>query len=341
MDNQKNKYLNLLAKKLNNKTSAEEQKELEQWANENEENKKFVEETTKTWNLVGDYVDDLPIDSKSAWTNIQSHISTAAPQETKVRSIFKTWQAVAAALIVVSLSVWWLYNSNNTVEPISPVLAKVSTGVGEQKEVKLPDGSTVMLNQNSSLAYNKEFKNRQVTLEGEAFFEVTKQDGAKFEIKTAKTQTTVLGTSFNVRAYKSDSIAEVTVFTGKVAFQELEKEENKVLLLPKDRAVFNKTNQQLKKDTVAQQGNAIAWKTQELIFENTSFIEVINILERYFDVLIEVENENILNCHYTGTFSDPQLQDILDAVHFTTNIKSKKVGLSYILTGEGCKSPEF
>lgn len=341
MDKQNSKYINLIAKKLNNKISAEEQKELEQWANTNKENKNFVEETTKTWNLVGDYVDDLPIDSATAWTNIQSHISNTSPKTTKVRSIFRAWQAVAAALIVVSLSVWWLYNSNNIVEPIAPILAKVSTGNGEQKEVKLPDGSVVLLNQNSSLAYNEEFKNRQVTLEGEAFFDITKQDGAKFEIQTARTKTTVLGTSFNVRAYKTDSLAELTVFTGKVAFQELGKETNNVFLLPKERAVFNKNNQELKKDTVAQQTNAIAWKTQELIFENTSFTEVINILERYFDILIEVENENILNCHYTGAFSDPQLQDILDAVHFTTNIRSKKEGLKYILTGEGCQSPEF
>lgn len=340
MDNQKDKYINLLAKKLNNKTSAKEQKELEDWSNENEVNKKFVEETTKTWNLVDDYANDLPIDSKSAWTNIQAHIAKTVPKETKVRSLFRAWQAVAAALIVVSLSIWWL-NSNNTTDPIAPILAKVSTGNGEQKEVSLPDGSTVMLNQNSSLAYKQEFKNRQVTLEGEAFFEVTKQDGAKFEIQTTTTKTTVLGTSFNVRSYEKDSLTEVTVFTGKVAFQELDKEENKVFLLPKDRAVFNKTNKRLKKDTLAQQNNTIAWKTQELIFENTSFIEVINILERYFDILIEVENKNILNCHYTGTFSDPQLQDILDAVHFTTNIKSKKVGLKYILTGEGCQNPEF
>lgn len=333
MDINNNKYLKILNKVLLNHASEEEKELLEQWSKKDKENQAFVEETIKVWNLSEQYAEDLPVDTDAAWEKFETKLGTASVQasQTPIRVLNVFWKA-AAIVGILFFAYWWGSSSNE----LAPVLAKIETGDEQQKEVILPDGSVVMLNESSKLSYKEAFEPREVHLEGEAFFEVTKQAGESFEIITNTTKTTVLGTSFNVRAYKNEDV-EVAVVTGKVAVEGVGANKEKVLLLPNEVAHYNAETNALQKEETSS-ANALAWKTRELVFKNTELSEVVNTLERYFGVEI-TGDAPVLKCHYTGRFKNSDLDEIFSAIAFTfpTDLEVKKVGKKYILIGQGCE----
>lgn len=334
MDSNYNKYITLLSKVLTKGASLEEKEELEQWANENSSQKAFVEETTEVWNLSKNYAEQLPVDTNSAWAKFEGKLDSKASKPTLLRSLTSYWKA-AVVVGLLATSLIWLATQN--LSEGQPVLEIVKTGAEEQKELTLPDGSIVLLNENSSLAYAKDFAVREVNLKGEAFFEVSKRNGQAFEIKTRTTKTSVLGTSFNVRAYDKTPV-EVAVVTGKVAVESIEKgAASSVVLLPNEGVVYDALNKKMQKNKQATK-NSLAWKTQELIFDNMALGNVIETLERYFEIEIE-SDPKILNCHYTGTFKDPKLDEVFNTIAFTfpTDLEIKKVDEKYILIGQGCE----
>lgn len=334
MNSNNNKYFNSLTKILTNEASLEEKALVDTWAKEKEENARLLEEVSKVWEWSGTYSKELPIDVDAAWGHLENKLpKEAVSQETKVRKLFPSWVAAAAIVGLLALGFWWAYQADST---ITVPMAFIETMDQETKEVVLPDGSTVVLNENSSLSYNQNFNNRVVTLKGEAFFEVTKRANQPFEILTTTTKTTVLGTSFNVRAY-ANKATEVAVKTGKVKVEGLEGKKEQVLLLPNEVAVYHKETNQLQKK-IDEGQNAMAWKTKRLSFENTELREVFGVLEQYFDINIEGDSV-LLNCRYTGFFEEPKLEEILDIIVFAipANLKVQKSNKKYIVTGEGCK----
>lgn len=335
MTNQETKYLNLIAKKLNDTISSQEAIELKQWMQADVENKSFAEEIIKTWELTGDYNNNWTINREQAWNKVNTSINAPIQTTTVVKSIFKTWQMVAAVVGVVSLTAFWLLNQDNT--PVE-IMVKINTTNDEQKEIQLPDSSMVVLNKNSTLAYEEAFLKRTVELNGEAFFEIAQQPNTSFQIISNNIQTTALGTSLNVKAYPQDSMVKISVLEGKVAVKDLNQNESELLLKAQEQVIINtkKHNSTLEKHTNTTISNDIAWKTQELIFDNNTMQEVIQTLEAYFDVAINAQNEAIFNCYYTGSFKQPTLQEVFDAIQFTTNITIKETPQNYTLLGEGC-----
>lgn len=334
MNSNNNKYLTLLSKVLTKGASLEEKEQLEQWTNEDSTQKAFVEETTKVWNLSKNYAEELPLDMNKAWAKFEAKLETKKAKPTLLRSLTSYWKAAAIIGLVATSLIW--FATQNVAEAI-PVLAMVETGAEEQKELTLPDGSLVLLNENSRLTYAKDFSVREVRLEGEAFFEVTKQNGQSFEIKTQTTKTRVLGTSFNVRAYAKTPV-EVAVITGKVAVESIEEGTNaSVILLPNEGVVYDAIANTMEKNKQTSP-NSLAWKTQELVFDNMALENVIETLERYFEVEID-SDAKILNCHYTGRFKEPKLDEVFKTIAFTfpTDLDIKKVDGKYILVGEGCE----
>lgn len=329
-----NKHITLLSKVLTKGASLQEKEQLEQWANENSAQKAFVEETTKVWKLSENYAEALPIDTNRAWDKFEAKLGNSTPKPTLLRSLTSYWKA-AVIIGLLAASILWITTQNATLE--APVLEIVETGKHEQKELTLPDGSTVLLNENSRLAYVANFEVREVSLKGEAFFDVTKKNGQSFEIKTNTTKTRVLGTSFNVRAYDKTPV-EVAVITGKVAVESIKKgSKEAVLLLPNEAVVYDAIANKMEK-TVQVTNNSMAWKTQELVFDNMALGNVIKTLERYFEVEIE-SDPKILNCHYTGSFKQPKLDEVFNTIAFTfpTDLEIKKVDNKYILVGQGCE----
>ena len=211
------------------------------------------------------------------------------------------------------------------------VVANMEKGT---KQVVLPDGSMVDLDQESSLTYESSFDERKVELKGSGFFEVVhRSDKDPFSVHTASTITTVLGTSFGVMS--SEKGVEIYVKTGKVAFEHPSSSE-RVILTPSKAASYDSASNKITTTAEATE-NHLSLQTNILIFENAAFSKILADLERHFNVRFEVENDRVLDCPYRATFENVGLNDVLEDLSFGLNLTfEKKADNVYIITGKGC-----
>ena len=219
--------------------------------------------------------------------------------------------AIAASVTILLLVGFSLLN-----------IREISTGNGETLLVELPDESMVTLNASSSISYNPWFWhfNREVELQGEAFFEVEK--GAEFKVWSGEKSVTVLGTSFNIKS--RDDIYQVSCFTGKVRVKnDVDRE---VILTPGEETI----DRGLELPRIGfEKSKTATWRTGDFYFESTSLVDVIRELERQFDIEVIFSPES--NRIYTGYFNTHSLEEALDMVFtpmgFTYKIEKNKTVL--------------
>lgn len=324
------KYITLLRKKLKGALSAEDQKQLDQWSKED-----AYKGLDRIWEMSSQYKKDYQPDVEAGMQRFKARL---AQEEAVVVPLKKnnTFLRVAAAVLFV-LALSWLWR-NYLDKPAQELM--VATAAEEKLEVNLPDGSVVVLNQNSSLRYPASFDqaiHRAVELEGEAFFDIQSNAEQPFLIHTTETDVKVLGTSFNVRAYPEESFTEVDVVSGKVAFATRDQSYESILL-PKEKATFQHDNPQMHKIADETQ-NAHSWRTQQLRFRNTPMPEVLAALERHFDIAFEVEDAMLRKCNYTSNFEEEELTNILAAIELSFNLSfSPTDGQQIIVSGKAaCK----
>lgn len=324
--------LELISKYIKGEITDDEKQQLESWLKADEANTTLFNEIKTAWEASGELTRNVTIDKQKAWENIQRKIK----EEQKVISIntkksdYKNWALRIAAILIVGLFSTWLVIKYN--QP--PELIFVQT-TDQEKMVIMPDSTRILLNKNSRLIYPKEFaeNSRNVDLEGEAFFEVTKNPDKPFIIKNKDFDIKILGTSFNVLAYDENKEDIVTVVTGKVAFTA--KNGSSIVLVKDEVGVLTKSDQQLNKKANFN-SNFLAWKTKKLEFNDTDFSEVIETLEKYFSKTIDVKENNILKCKFTGYFENPTLQEVLIVLEKTLMLKTEVNDKQIIITGAGC-----
>ena len=218
-------------------------------------------------------------------------------------ALSRTFRIAASVLVVMGIAFYfWKHNGlarfGNTVS--------VVTGKGERKEIKLPDGSTVWLNESSKMEYPRHFAAHQrkvVLLDGEAYFDIKRDESKPFFVAASGTTTRVLGTAFNIRSYHFLKSILVTVTRGKV---QVERAGGAVgperkILLPNEQVSYDVKTREITKVNV-NSANAVAWKEGRLLFDNESFANVIAILENKFDVKIQAE-ESIREYHMSAEFA--------------------------------------
>ena len=352
----------LIAKFLAGESTLAEKEELFAWTKKDQANQQFFEEMEQVWNMTdGADISPFEADLDTAWNNINGStignrelgVSSRLSSQTSAKIIplskrVMRWSIAAAILLFAGFGLWWMMQP-----PPAPMLVEFRTLENEKEEITLPDGSKVWLNENSKLAYFENFKPRNIDLTGEAFFDVQRMEENPFIISSGKATTTVLGTSFNVRAYPQEEKIEVTVETGtvalaikkKVAASEAIGEEPKdaldktieesIELKAGTSGVVHKKEEKVEKVEEKIQ-NAIAWKTLKLDFEDTPMEEVVFVLKRYFGTDIKVVNKAIAKCPYTATFDQPDLEGILSIIGASVGFEAEKEGNVYVLKGGGC-----
>ncbi|MEN0003111.1 MAG: FecR domain-containing protein [Bacteroidota bacterium] len=330
------KYVELIGRYLSGNLDVEAYQVLMAWVEADPTNKAFFEEMEQLWRISATNAAPFTTNTEAAWQKVEQRIEGAAakPREAKVLSlpIVRTLVRVAA-MVILSLGVYWWY-SQSGVEP-APSAMLVQTVGKETKVVNLPDGSVVTLNENTELEFVDRAEERQVRLTGEAYFEVAKDADRPFIIGAGATETKVLGTAFNLRAYPNETTTEIAVTEGLVSFEAIGKEAATQLRVG-DAGIFDKQAEQLvtQKIDIA---NANAWKTKRLSFEDMEMRAVIPILERYFNAQITYSNEDILNCQYRGIFENTDLKTILKAIEFSMNFKIDQRADTIFIDGKGCK----
>jgi transmembrane sensor len=261
------------------------------------------------------------------------------PQKQEAGNSFQLyWKAAAVALLVISAGIL-LYVKRDSFKQEEVALTERYVPKGKLLQLLLSDGTQVWLNADTKFRYPEKFGtgDREVYLEGEAFFDVHKDAARPFRIHSGKLTTTVLGTSFNVKAYGADDRNEVAVITGKVSVSHTTADQHsaEVLLQPGQKAVLTKGTGLLSKEIFNDRDRYTAWKEGKLIFEDAPVGEVISSLERYYNINIQL-GEALGSCKVTATFDPMPLEKVMYLLCFTLNAESVHTGNQYAISGAGC-----
>ncbi len=256
-------------------------------------------------------------------------LEKAREKELKVQSArkrpFKWYSAAAILIFVLAYSLFYINGKEqveNQPEPIAWV--EKQTGRGQILTVSLSDGSKIRLNAESSIQFPNKFTGgkREVILEGEGFFEVAENPQLPFVVVTPKINTTVLGTSFNIRSYPEESTVQVAVKSGKVAVSDKASE---LILTPNQIATYDSRNRLLKQEEDIE--SLIAWKDGGFIFDQKPLKDIIKHLERRYDVDITINDPALKHIRITLKQKGQSLSTVL-------NILSKSGGFDYEIKGK-------
>lgn len=294
------------------------------------------EQLLKMTKSVDLYFDLKKYPAEEAWHKVESRIhSQMSTGKTNLRKIiynpvFRLAAAVlvAAVLLVSGYEVFFTPSATEKMLVISATDQVLNT-------FTLPDGTLVSLNSDTKVTYPKKFgrNTREVSIEGEAFFEVKPNKNKPFIIHAGKAQIKVLGTSFNVNAYPQLKQVEVIVETGKVQVLNQVAETtrtNELILTPGDKGTLVFSSNSLLK-TTNQDPNFLAWKTHNLIFKATSLSEVIENLEKVYKVKIRLADSKLSGLLLTAQFNNYSLDFILKVIETTFQIEARNINGQYIL----------
>ncbi|CAG5016218.1 hypothetical protein DYBT9275_05500 [Dyadobacter sp. CECT 9275] len=256
--------------------------------------------------------------------------------------------AAAAVILMLSglLTYFYLSGSQMRGTLISGV-QETTIRNGTKKIVRhhLPDGSSVWLNPQATLYYNAQtftlVETREVRIEGEAFFDVTKDPLHPFLVKTQAVVVKVLGTSFNVKADPATQRYVVAVVSGKVNVSAPDNNTSKkqVVLLPSQQAVFEVATGTLSASTLVPVAERVeTWQPASLTFEDEKLGEVAQRLQSRFGVQIRLDNNKLNNCLVKATFENNRLPEILETLTQMLNASYEMDGNNILIKGEGCES---
>jgi len=245
----KTEYWDLIAKKLSGELSSEEEKDFNQWLKSNSLNQQKFSEAEHIWKVSGSLNKDFEPNIENAWLKFKNQIENNG----KIIALTTTrpiWLKVAASLAIIMMLGFLVKYIVSDKDELKPVMAEIIT-TDSVKVFYLSDSTRISLNKNSRFTYPEKFTDtlRIVSLTGEAFFEVTPNPQKPFIINAGKTETRVLGTSFNIRAYEEEDDVKVSVITGKVEVAIKDTAQRQPLILKGGEQVsYNKSNASVKKE---------------------------------------------------------------------------------------------
>jgi len=268
----------------------------------------------------------------------------------------KKWIPFLAAACIIGVVSLLLFNGifkKHTIQ-VAENLSELSTHNGSKSKLVLPDGSTVWLNAGSNLKYNKDFgiDSREITLDGEAFFEVVKMKEIPFVIHTGVIQIKVLGTAFNVKSYADEATTETSVVRGKVEVRVNKRPEEPFVLVPNSKLIVPnemvvKAAKRIKSEskkiplailenlTYFERDSTIvetSWKENRLLFQSESFEDIAKKMERWYNVKIRFENEGLKKERMTGSFENETIMQALQALQISTSFHFKMEENNIIIT---------
>ncbi|CAN5913395.1 FecR family protein [soil metagenome] len=268
-----------------------------------------------------------------------------------------TWVKLGiAASLLVALGSLSLFRSGSESDDALPIAAtagqeavagdiEVKNTSAHDQEVRLMDGSLVILKKNSSIHYAKDFglKTRTVSLTGEAYFEVKKDPGKLFIVYAGELVTEVLGTSFIIKSYGEDKATEVSVLTGKVSVYENQAEPVKVrsgiILTPNQKTTYNKEDKKLIPGIVEQPAMLHSpASSHALAFEEAPLPAVLKTLESTYGLELWMENQKLNNCVFTGDLNGLPFPTQLELICKAINATSEQRGTAIFIKGKGCES---
>jgi transmembrane sensor len=364
---QQNRTWQLLAKKLSGEATPDEILELDDIMRKNPGLHYPMQAITDLW-----HHKEVPDDSGAAGAYsrhisrmkemgipLEEEITGAIVSNKNPLSFKRKALLLASSAIIIFITGFYIYRavsaSSAGVKSV-PVLAsksEVSTRHGSKTKLVLPDSTQVWLNSGSKLTYDKNYGNsiREVTLTGEAYFDVVKNTRKPFIIHAGAIDVKVLGTQFNVKSYPADKTTETSLINGSVEVVVRNRPQEKYILKPNEKLVVQNNStaveQIKKKEAVVKAKDPLvaiknlsyysgdgasmetAWTANRLLFEDEKFEDVAKKLERWYDVEIRFSNNKRKDIALKGSFVEETLGQAMEALAFVYGfryeIKNRKV----------------
>lgn len=255
---------------------------------------------------------------------------------TKKSSVRYVVSGLIASIILIVMVVAFFQFPQDVEQIPTIVQIEKSTEPGQKLSFHLEDGTKVILNAGSKIWYSSNFNihEREVILEGEAFFEVSKDASRPFRVVTESVVTTALGTSFNINAFPSNENIEIALVTGKVSVEgTIQSGNSKSLLLNSgEMATVLKSEQNFTKSSF-DFNEQISWKDGLIYFKDATYYDIVSHLENWYGVSIKTDKIPLQEWKFSGKFDDETLENILVALQFGHNfdfeINGKEVKLNF------------
>jgi len=293
--------------------SVDEQSILTVWVEKNENE---YHDLKKTWSAVPDFKYHS-FDKKLAWDTMDSKIETEdninSQKKPKIFSLKPILKYAVAASIAVLLSIGgFKYFNQKTLNYIS-----FENTSDQSKSIVLEDGSTIYLAKNSVIEYQENFAdNRSIKLNGEAFFDVNRDESHPFIINTDYGDVKVLGTSFNINTKNNQT--KVSVKSGLV---ELSNKATLIQLKKNESAISNgKSISERKENEI----NYLSWKTGGFVFDNTPINKAVDLLNTYYKTSVIIDSNVSEKCKITGVFKQEKIEHIVEAITLSCNLVFNK-----------------
>lgn len=305
----------ILAKYFSDELNSEERMLLQKWLDEDIENQKILSDYEQIWQESS----LLSFDTEVAWQRISSQINKKPAKQSFWLSS-KIFRMAATLVFCLGLGAYYFIFK----EKQSNIL--LTKTENQTLEKTLSDGSKILLNKNSQLSFPETFTGdkREVTLVGEAFFEITPDASKPFIIHAQNTEIRVLGTSFNVKTTNQNVV--VSVRTGRVEFSA---KKQKVVLKKEQEATYLAAEDTLKQLSRLDP-NVFAYKTKVYVFEASSLDHVAAVLSDAYQIPIIVKDKQIKSYQITTRFENESLPNTLNIIAETLNLNLRTEGKKYI-----------
>ncbi len=327
--------ISLLRKYVKDQCSEQELRTLLQWLKSSDHHIGFDWVVQPLWDAIDK---DMPRPDEEGENELSQEVSSLLSEirqqktsNSKVRSKNRLngFYRVAAILILALSVTLGVLKVLDRPQSVVTYVEKMSAK-GETKSLLLADGTKVILNSDTKLIipsnFNKE--ERIIELEGEGFFDVTPDPDKPFIIKSRETRVKVLGTSFDFKSYKEDEFIKLTVSTGKVRVNMID-QDLQLAVSPNEHLSISKIDGNVRKESI-EENNYIKWIHGSLYFNKEPIREVLKTINRTYNRKVILQCEN---CDYriTGTHDNKSIEAVIEAICFTTGLRSKREGGNIVL----------
>ena len=287
--------------------SVEEMKSIKEWAETSEENSKLLRRERKLFNAI----------------ILSGRLKRMERQTAKKKNYFIREFLKVASVVVITVGVTAaLFSVGKDKDDVNVAMQTITVPAGQRVNLDLPDGSNVWLNAGTRMQYPVSFMEdkREIILDGEAYFDVARNEKCPFIVHTHAMDIEVLGTKFNVEAYAKQQNFEASLIQGKIKIKSPSDNNISQVLLPDYKSTLKNGKLVISK---IEDYNIYRWKEGLYCFKNKSFIEIIKDLEKYYNLKIIVDKPSITNIILTGKFR------ISDGLDYALRILQKDVPFIY------------
>ncbi|WP_316734617.1 FecR family protein [Pedobacter aquatilis] len=315
----------LITRYLQKQTTTEENEILADWITDSAKNEQTFEEIKLTWQYTALPKTD---ESADALARLKSRIKSEEEEGTVIKGLFPfKWRIITASVAAILIVAFGAYYFLSPFNATSTEMHMVSTRSGEMKNITLTDGTKISVGPKSILRYPAVFNGneRNIELDGEAYFEVSKNPHKPFHVKTADLIVKVLGTHFNVNAKKNQVLTTVSLLEGKVEVNLNDDKEDAYLLKPGQELSFDRNSLrvfQRSLDSV----NVLGWMSKTLVFSNDKLSDAAVKIENMYGVKIIFADQATADTRIYAQFKGDKLEDVLIIICTPGNLDYRKQG---------------